>query len=164
MYVGEMPAPEGLEPLVANTVSEHSGAPAQCATCHMFRKDFETEEAPAISGHQFTVNLEACNACHPAGVSDTLAALQDEVQTALDDIEARLGDPATWQYSATGGPPEADDAQAGETTQDDVSDEVKQVRFLWSYVSNDGSLGVHNPGYVRAILAKADEILDGIGQ
>ena len=81
MYVGEMPAPEGLEPLVANTVSEHSGAPAQCATCHMFRKDFETEEAPAISGHQFTVNLEACNACHPAGVSDTLAALQDEVQT-----------------------------------------------------------------------------------
>jgi hypothetical protein len=165
VYLGEMGAPEGTEPLVPNTASVHAGVPAQCSTCHMYRKDFESEEAPTISGHLFTVNTEGCTPCHtPEAAQDLIDAIEAEVQAALDDIEARLGDPAEWQYSATGGPPEAEDAEGDELTQDDISDEIKQVRFLYSYIISDGSLGTHNPAYIRAMLAEADSLLTDLGR
>ena len=161
IYVGEMPLPdEEDEPLVLSRVSVHSFATEQCSTCHMYRQDFESEEAPAISGHNFTVNNAGCatSGCHPntdAAVA-AQATLQAEVQARLDDIADRLGDPSTWQFTSDGGPDEAGQAL--------LSNEVKQIRFLYSYALVDGSLGVHNPDYVRSILDKAEELLDGIGQ
>jgi hypothetical protein len=35
---------------------------------------------------------------------------------------------------------------------------------LYYYALVDGSLGVHNPDYVRLILDKAEELLDSTGQ
>ncbi|MCG3136766.1 MAG: hypothetical protein HJJLKODD_00602 [Phycisphaerae bacterium] len=165
IYIGEMATPDDSEPLVENTASVHAGVPSQCTTCHMYRKDFESEEAPTISGHLFSVNTEACVMCHgtPEAAQALLDDLSAEVDAALLDIETRLGDPLTWQYSAEGGPPEEADAAEGEFSQADVSDEIKQVRFLWALVEADGSKGTHNPEYVRSILAKADELLDGLG-
>jgi hypothetical protein len=157
VYRGEMPIPDGTtEPLVANTASVHAGVAEQCATCHLYRKDFESEEAPTISGHLFTINFEACVGCHPGTAAETaFAALEAEVQAALTDIETRLGDPITWQYTSDGGPDEAGQAL--------ISDGVKQVRFLWDYVQADASNGAHNPAYVRAMLAKAQELLTSMG-
>jgi len=159
VYTGEMPVPDGTAALVPTQRSIHAFVPEQCSTCHMFRKDFESEEAPTISGHTFEVNFEGCTAatCHPSpadaeGVTDALHA---SVQARLDAIEARLGDPSTWEYSEEGGPPEVD--------QDALSDEIKQIRFLYYYVLNDGSLGVHNPQYVDSILDKMEDLLDGEG-
>jgi hypothetical protein len=130
----------------------------------MFRKDFESEEAPAISGHTFEIDFDACVGCHGDGAEAAFTALEAEVQAELDDILVRLGDPATWQYSAEGGPPEFDEANPEVTpTQNDVSDVNKQVRFLYSYVISDGSMGAHNPDYVRAILQKAGELLTSEG-
>ena len=34
---------------------------------------------------------------------------------------------------------------------------------LLEYIESDGSLGVHNPAYVRAMLDRADELLDDEG-
>jgi hypothetical protein len=161
VYVGEMaiPDPETQEPLVLSRVSVHSFAPEQCATCHMYRRDFQDELAPAISGHNFTVNNAGCatSGCHPStdAAVAAQATLEVEVQSRLDDIASRLGDPTTWEYVANGGP---DDA--GQAT---LADEVKQVRFLYYYALEDGSLGVHNPDYVRSILEKAEELLTGLG-
>ena len=81
--------------------------------------------------------------------------LQAEVTAALADIATRLGDVSTWEYTSGGGPDA--DGQAL------LPDEIKQIRFLYHYVESDGSLGVHNPEYVRAILRKADELLTGLG-
>ena len=95
-----------------------------------------------------------------------MQALAAEMQAALDDLAERLGDPATWEYDAEGGPLEADDPELaeGDLPQNDVSDQIKQVRFLYHYVLSDGSLGTHSPVYVRAMLEKADQILTGIGR
>ncbi len=158
-YLGEMPAREGEGPLVANTASIHRLVAEQCAGCHMHRKDFESEEAPAISGHSFMVDFDACIACHNPDTDPAagkVATLQAEIQGALDTIATRLGDPADWQYSAEGGP--AEELQAG------LSNEVKQVRFLRAFLQGDGSLGVHNPTYSRAIVEQADALLTGIGR
>ncbi len=158
VYVGEMPVSdlETQQPLVLNRVSVHSFATEQCSTCHMYRQDFQSEVAPAISGHNFTVNNAGCatSGCHPStdAAIAAQATLQAEVQTRLDGIAAALGDPATWEYTASGGPDEAGQAA--------LSDRVKQTRFLYYYSLSDRSLGVHNPDYVRSMLEKAEELLD----
>lgn len=159
VYVGEMPIPEDTDLLVFSRVSVHASAPEQCATCHMYRQDFESEEAPAISGHDFQVNTAGCanSGCHAsqAEAEARLVTLQTEIQGRLDDILTRLGDPTTWEYVANGGPPEEEQAA--------ISNEIKPVRFLYYYALNDGSLGMHNPDYVRDMLEKADEILTDLG-
>jgi hypothetical protein len=160
MFQGEMPVPDGTEPLVLGRVSVHSFAMTQCATCHMFRQDFHSEEAPALSGHGLEVSFSSCvnTGCHPS-TAQAMAArttVQGEMQARLDDIAARLGDPSTWEYSSNGGPDAAG--------QDQIPDEIKKVRFLYHYVLSDGSLGPHNPAYTRDILVTASDILAGLGQ
>jgi hypothetical protein len=153
VYVGEMPMPAGSEPLVFSRVSVHSFAPEQCATCHMYRQDFQSEVAPAISGHSFEINRLSCAAtgCHPstAQARAVQATLRAEIDGRLEDIEARLDAWGNWEYSATGGPED----------QDAIPDEIKQARFLLKYAESDGSLGMHNPAYIRDLLIKADQLL-----
>jgi hypothetical protein len=159
VYTGEMPIPDGTESLVLGRISIHSFAAEQCATCHMYRQDFQDAFAPAIAGHTFGVNAASCAnvGCHPSGEQALAAqaALQNEVQNRLDGIAERLGDPATWEYTSNGGP----DSDG----QDAIADEIKQVRFLYHYLLSDASLGVHNPAYARSILTTAELTLLSIG-
>lgn len=154
IYAGEMPLPaDDADLLVFSRVSVHSFASEQCATCHMYRQDFQDEQAPAISGHTFEVNQASCtnSGCHPS-IEQALAVqqtLQTEIQGRLDAVKALLGDPSTWEYEAGGGPAD----------QSTITDTVKQARFLYYYALNDGSLGMHNPAYVRDMLIKAEELL-----
>jgi hypothetical protein len=163
LYIGEMPMPAGQEatPLVPNTRSVHRFVPAQCATCHVFREESPSPFAPPIAGHTFAVNDDSCSSavgCHPspADAQTDEAALQAEVQTRLDAIAARLGPLSTWGYSNEGGPPAGSQAA--------IPDAIKQVRYLYFYTLNDGSLGVHNPAYVRAMLTRAETLLTSIGK
>lgn len=150
VYAGEMPTPDGdnPEPLVFSRVSVHSFAPEQCATCHMYREDFQDENAPAIAGHSFAVNQNSCaiSGCHPS-MEQALAVqetLQMEIQDRLDSVKAALDAWGDWEYSSSGG--------AGS----DVPDEIAKARFLYYYSANDGSLGMHNPAYVRDMLIEAE--------
>jgi hypothetical protein len=160
-YVGEMPLPAGAPLLLANQRTVHAFAPKQCVTCHM-QREVESGDVSAIhANHGFAVeDFTGCSAtgCHPtpAGAEADKAALQADIQAGLDAIAARLGDPATWEYSSSGGPEEADQAS--------LPDEIKQVRFLYYYLLDDGSLGVHNPEYARSILVTADALLTSIGK
>ncbi|MBN1343774.1 MAG: hypothetical protein JXQ73_13915 [Phycisphaerae bacterium] len=161
-YVGEMPMPAGQEndPIVANQRSVHAFVIEQCSTCHMYRKDFEDEQAPAISGHSMEVDFDGCSAvaCHPspADAQSATANLQKQVEDGLADIVARLGNPSTWEYSSEGGPNDAGQAA--------LSDEIKKIRFMYHYLLSDGSLGVHNPLYALRILNQADSLLTSIGR
>ena len=156
IYTGEMPMPDtdgAVTPLVPSRISVHALAREQCATCHMFRQDFMDEFAPAIAGHTFAVNTGGCatSGCHPSAgqASAALTTLQTEIQGKLDDIRMRLGDASTWEYAATGGPMD----------QSTINDNIKKIRFLLKYVEGDGSLGVHNPDYIRDMLDLADDLL-----
>jgi formate-dependent nitrite reductase cytochrome c552 subunit len=157
-YVGEMPVPDGTAALLPNQRTVHAFVPRQCVTCHM---QFEVEAGlVSMTGanHQFTVeSFDGCVAtgCHPSAGSaeNDKKSLQHDIQVGLNHIKSRLGSTATWEYSANGGPAD----------QSTVSDEVKQIRFLYYYVLDDKSLGVHNPEYARAIIARAGELLTSIG-
>jgi nitrate/TMAO reductase-like tetraheme cytochrome c subunit len=161
MYVGEMPIPANTQPLVDNQRSVHRFVPAQCSTCHMHTEEFESEESPASSGHTFAIDTSGCSnvGCHgtEAAAVAAMQALQTEVQGDLDSIKSRL-DAAYpnngWEYTADGGP-------SDQTT---VLDQIKQVRFMYYWVLNDQSKGVHNPGFARAILKQAENTLTALGK
>jgi hypothetical protein len=125
----------------------------------MYRQDFQDDQAPAIAGHTFQVNNASCatSGCHPSTGAAIAAqsTLQNEVQSRLNNINTRLGDPATWEFTANGGP----DAE----NQAALSDQIKQTRFLYHYILSDGSLGLHNPDYTRDILAAAESALTAAG-
>lgn len=161
VYYGEMPLPdEDSAKLVPGRVSVHLGAVQQCATCHLHRQDFMSEEAPAISGHTFAINELSCisSNCHNslADALFRLNVLQTEIQERIDDIKNRLGPVSQWGYTSDGGPNAAGQAA--------LPDEIKKARFLISYAEYDGSLGMHNPAYVREMLIEADDLLDKIGR
>ena len=158
MLIGEMPVPVGTSALVPSKPSVHGFAPEQCSTCHMYRQDFESEEAPAIAGHTFQTDFDSCTtACHFIHSTKTQAegamnTLKQGIQDRLDKIEERLDDWGDWKYSAEGGPAD----QSG------IPDEIKKVRFLKAYVESDGSLGMHNPGYIADILTEAENLLTSL--
>jgi len=164
VYHGEMPTPDGV-PLVLSRASVHLRATEQCATCHMFRKDYETEVAPTISGHTFQAEYDGCavSGCHgsPEEAETRGDTFQAIIQARLDAILDRLNtyvvdaDPDTvdWEYTSGDGP---DD-------QNLISDEIKKVRFIMYYIEGDGSLGIHNPGYVEAMLTEAEALLTSEG-
>ncbi|MCP4250991.1 MAG: hypothetical protein GY778_28470, partial [bacterium] len=168
VYVGEMPVPDGID-LVPFTASDHAGLELQCGTCHMYTAPHEDgpPEVDAITGHSWHINYEACVTCH-----DTAAAalaltegIQGAVQARLDAIAAALGPIETWEYIAGGGPPDLDDCNADPActfSQDDITDDVKKIRFLYHYILGDASLGVHNGPYTAAMLDVAETML-GIG-
>lgn len=165
VYIGEMPMPDDdaeVTPLAPSLLAKHYEAPEQCATCHMYRKDFESEEAPAIAGHTFAVSFEGCVAsgCHTSAESiETRAeSYQSEIMDMIDALKARLNaNPGTgnWEYTSDGGP----DAMG----QAALHDGIKKARFLIAYVENDGSLGIHNPPYVEGMLSAASDYLDDAG-
>lgn len=163
IYTGEMPMPEGQAPLVLSINSPHALVQEQCATCHMFRKDFESEVAPAISGHSFEVNFEGCVAsgCHPSAENAEARklTLENTIKAQLDMIKSRLQAYALatfteaddWDYSCCGG--------VDSSTQATIPDTIKKARFLYYYALNDGSYGTHNPDYVKALLTEAEDQL-----
>lgn len=161
MYLGEMPVPDGTPPLLPNERTVHRFVPKQCVTCHMRTDEFVSEEEPAEMGHGFVVKTAGCTSvgCHPTEESAAadMEAMQASVTASLGAIAARLGPVSTWEYSAEGGGPPAS-AQAA------IPAQVKKVRFMYHYILSDGSLGVHNPEYVRSMLAEMDRLLKEIGK
>ena len=153
VFVGEMPVPDGTPDLVPYVESDHIGLEQQCNTCHMYTAGHEDgpPEVVAITGHSWHVNHEACVGCHDSieDVEGLQAALQSLVEVRLNAIKSALGDPSVWEYSCCGGP----------SDQSGVTEDVLKARFLVKYIEGDASLGVHNPGYVRAILEAAEDLL-----
>lgn len=160
MYLGEMPVPDGTQPLLENTRTAHRFVPKQCATCHMVFVEYTSEDVPTDSGHDFHVNMAGCSAigCHPSQVSveaDT-AALQAKVDADLAALKVRLDSWGAWEYTSNGGPAAADQAN--------IPDDIKKIRWLYYWVMYDGSKGVHNPEYTRAILKEIDIRLKALGK
>jgi len=155
MLNGEMPVPDGTAQLVINRQHAHTFTERGCATCHMYREEAApaSAEAPNTSGHNMEMNLQSCLPCHPPtqNIQARLSALQDSVTARLNNIRSRLDGAVganAWEYTSNGGP--------NATGQAALSDNVKQVRFVYYYILYDGSLGTHNPAYTDRLLTFAE--------
>jgi hypothetical protein len=169
---GEMPLPSGSPTLTVSIPHYHfTATDRQCATCHMVKEtpDNPTDANPVDSGHKFELNTTVCNDCHPKINPDDLKnTKQSQVVSRLNSIKARLdakaGQPANWwQYSSGefGGPADPQSSLGGYSSAD--TDKVKQVRYIYYFITNDGSKGIHNPDYADGLLSKAETLLATLG-
>lgn len=105
----------------------------KCVECHMYKE--EENVVAEEGGHTFEPNIAACTRCH-ADAESKEALVQAEISTLLDGLQAELDKFA-----------------------DKESDVYKEAKFNYEMVKADGSLGVHNYPYARALLNKSYSLL-----
>lgn len=126
------------------TTSIHLEADAACVTCHM------GTYSNGVGGHTWLPNVAACNECH--ATSDfNYGGVQADVQGQLDELRDLLVAAGVVEYV------EADAAY--EPVVGTYPMVQAQAFFNWIGLSEDRSLGVHNPKYVDALLTNTIEAM-----
>ena len=141
-------------------LTTHLGATDACVTCHMSNSDHTWAMVDSL-GHD---KVAACQTCHGQGITkfdDVMASYdydhngriegaQTEVEGLLNQLKAKI--------TSMGGI----DASTGEPTlaiKDslEVKNNLPLIEDIYDYtfVANDGSMGVHNAKYAVSILQKA---------
>lgn len=139
----------------ANAVSD------SCVTCHMQTLATNNPSFLLAGGHTFNVSangvdlVAACQQCHGATVTSFDFPLQDyngdgviqgvqtEVQTLLNKLAALL-------------PPGVNTTNMSTWTTPQL-----EAAYNWEFVSNDGSLGIHNTAYAVGLLKASIANLTG---
>jgi len=135
-----------------------------CVTCHMYRKDYESSDSPALWGHNFEPRFERCITCH--------SNFQDETEfwVWVEDYEAEIDVllqafvdawPAEWKDVTDPENPVLENrdtdppTNAGPAREDAVGAAYRAA--LWNYVLilNDASHGIHNPTFTISLLEEA---------
>lgn len=151
--------------------SKHILVQDACVTCHTHPHEGDIENGIAnFTGHNFEPQLEACQPCHGelddfedvAAKDDydgdgAVEGVQEEVDGLLDLLEATI--------VATARSPEAAAAltadfegELGDTTVTTVAQ--RKAAYNWTFVSYDGSRGVHNATYSIQLLQRSILSLD----
>jgi hypothetical protein len=104
-------------------------------------------------GHTFEMgsNLTGCKVCHSSVDDFDKFGGQTDVQALLDELGVLIEAVGIAHYDA---PTDHWGVEPGTYTADEVA-------AWWNFIGvlNDGSRGVHNPGYIKAILQGAIDAL-----
>ncbi len=147
-----------------------------CVGCHMYMKDSEKADANGnilvVGGHSFNMNdadgndnVEACADCHGEfgehfaekkyyvnGIADldgdgTAEGLQEEVHGLMEQLGALLPHDDNGNVSITGDALTVADMMAG---------------YVYFWIEEDRSFGIHNPAFTYSLLKAAIEIKGGV--
>jgi hypothetical protein len=136
-----------------------------CKTCHLNTAEYTSEENPAVTGHTFLPTVQACQNCHGtiSGFDDiksledfdrdgTIEGIQSEVSGLLELLIEAL---VSSGLDTTGGLAEA----LGDTNRSTILQ--REAGYNWAFVTDDKSLGIHNPDYTIQILQQSIHHLTG---
>ncbi|HEY6167454.1 MAG TPA: PKD domain-containing protein, partial [Verrucomicrobiae bacterium] len=166
--------------VATNYTARHSGFTGspyntnQCATCHV--PIYTAASGENITGHKFDLDKKGCNlaGCHLSGVPDVegtqitttnnLSRLADLLSSwATNKAPALLGPTAyntskqnSWEFTTPGALAGVTNAGPSTANQLKLPEAIRMARFNAYMVLHDGSLGVHNPGYLRFLLRDAE--------
>lgn len=122
-------------------------AKGACVGCHM--APFKNKQG----GHSYIPSLAACNTCHGAEITDyNYGGVQSDVQAKLDQLRDKLVALGVVEWL------EAD--QAYEPKVGTFPMIQAQAYYNWIGITEDRSLGAHNPKYVKALLTNTLEALN----
>ena len=158
--------------------SPHATITDTCVNCHMNKSLPPVEYSDYHNtNHTFKANLESCTSCH--GISSGLGPkLQGDTKVALEEllhgIQNAIISRAAGTYAGKIATVEVGESHGGvvlDLTYNDGTAAAADVpiaevlplktvndrnvaKALWNYqpIHNDGSFGIHNPGYVRDVL------------
>lgn len=150
---GNMVAGMGLAEIPGSVAYPAAGSAthltqASCTGCHM--AEFTAKQG----GHSFIPSVNACNTCHGGtAITDyNYGGVQDEVHAKLDELRDKLVELGLVAWV------EADaDYEPVVGTFPMLH---AQAFFNWKGIKSDRSYGVHNPKYVKALLANTIEALN----
>jgi PKD repeat protein len=161
--------------VATNFYATHSGLTThnpyntnQCATCHV---PIYTSGGTNVTGHTFALDTHNCTICHGSvpnwqGTQTTTSNSIISVVNLLNQWATNNG-PAlfgtnypnylqnAWEYTTPGSLATITNPGPSKTDQLLLPNAIKQARFNLYMVKNDGSYGVHNPGYVPFLLSDA---------
>jgi hypothetical protein len=153
---GAMPL-EGVE---YDTTDRHADVPDTCVACH-------------VGSHTFAPSYDTCESteCHALGIEadataeadydgdGTVATFTEEVQGLLDMLEEAIREATNGgSFTVASGAIEFADASEQPLS---VEDNVYAAAYNHVLVSNDGSLGVHNPGFAVSLLRESYTLVTG---
>jgi hypothetical protein len=130
---------------------------ATCMDCHM------GAYADGEGGHTWSPSLAACNACHGTTETDfNHGGVREDIEGLLDDLRDQLlangvieedpDDPGHYiPLMDTPNPDDLDD-DGNPKIQAHVTIDEANAFFNWVGLSEDRSLGAHNPRYVEVLL------------
>jgi hypothetical protein len=125
-----------------------SGNDNGCATCHM------AEGSLTSGGHTFEMgsNEAGCQGCHSGLDTFDYNGVQTEVMAMLDELGVLIEEAGIGHY----------DAEDEEWHPVPGTYPANTTAAWWNFIGvvNDGSSGVHNPPYIKAILQGAIDALD----
>ena len=176
--------------VATNYYAAHSGLTTrspyntnQCATCHVPVYNAKGTGVP-ISGHSFAMDTNGCalGGCHTSSGPPSVEEYQTTTTNRIKAVVGLLNQWATnagptlfgtnypnylqnaWEYNTISALAGITNAGPTGTDAAKVPDGIKQARFNLYMVLNDGSLGVHNPGYVTALVTDAsNKVFSAIG-
>ena len=116
---------------------------ASCVSCHM------GETKAGKGGHSWKPNLNNCTGCHNDGAGAPkvvfgYAEKMIELETLLVSRNVLLGDPGDYHVN------------------EESNISVLEAKAAWNWITlhEDGSKGIHNPAYAKALLQNSIEALD----
>ena len=129
MLLGEA----GAGDVTGNPSSHYSLVEGTCVTCHMGEND----------DHSYAPDVAVCQSCHSGAEDFDIGGVQTEVQALLDELGAELVARGWLSENGADGHPVVDFVPEAEAA----------GLWNWIYIAHeDGSLGVHNPTYTKALL------------
>ena len=109
----------------------HFAAGITCVSCHMGTYTAGT------GGHTWWPNVDNCTSCHSSATDFDIGGVQSDTQVLLDTLRDLLLDQGVIEYVV--------EDEAYEPIVGTYTMEQAQAFFNWIGLSEDRSLGVHNP-------------------
>ena len=142
--------------------SKHAELEKGCVDCHMASAS-EGVDAGRTGGHTFWVktkgeepalfNPGGCTSCHGGITLERMASSQQEVSELLASLAGLLPQKPH--------PTEADATEPRYPADPSLDEVTARASYNYWLIQKDGSLGVHNPRYARALLEASIEELGG---
>lgn len=126
-----------------NSTAAHQNIAEGCVTCH----------AHGEANHSFEPSIGACQECHTSAEDFDLFTIQTTVKDLLGQLEEAL---IAEGLLAAGEEGEMGHPIAQVTTTNDKAGAL--YNYLMCY--EDGSFGVHNPSYVKALLQNSIKVFE----
>jgi hypothetical protein len=122
--------------------SQHAGALTDwCVDCHMYSIPHGQPGGP-LYGHMFSPDVRKCQTCHAGATNFDINGVQTRIEAKLDELAALL------PHDSTGAVMSAMDTI-------NWTREQREAGYVYLFVQNDGSKGVHNEAYADSLLTDA---------
>ncbi|MBL0060705.1 MAG: hypothetical protein IPP40_04250 [bacterium] len=109
-----------------------------CVTCHVHTIPGETP-GHDYHGHGFDPRIEACNQCHATPEGFDYHGKRTEIQGLMNQLLALLPNDGTQPLF----------------TSSTTTREQREAAYAWFFITNEGSMGVHNYEYAHSLLTNS---------